>query len=143
MKIYDLASYIVNRSIALGLPVSNLKLQKMLYFINLIYLGKYNKFLIEDLDDYPFEAWRYGPVIRSVYDRFSCYGGIPIGLEQPHCDVDNEVSEFLNYNIDRLVNIEPWRLVEWSHMPDGAWDKTCKNNDSVISKELIKKDAGL
>ena len=40
MKAQDLAVYIINRAIEFGNPVSNLKLQKKLYFVNLLYLKK-------------------------------------------------------------------------------------------------------
>lgn len=67
MKAMDLAYYIVNRAIDFGNPVSNLKLQKIIYFVNLLHLKRTGDFLISDIEKNPFEAWQFGPVIENVY----------------------------------------------------------------------------
>ncbi len=63
----DLAKYILKRS---NKELSNLELQKTLYFTELDYIKKFNEHLIED----EFEAWRYGPVSREVYCEYRNYG---------------------------------------------------------------------
>ena len=68
MKALDLAAYIVNLCIEKGNPVSNLQLQKIMYFTHLYYLRNYKSKLITDL---PFEAWKFGPVIEQVYYKYS------------------------------------------------------------------------
>ena len=51
-----------------------LKLQKLVYFAHGWYLGLFGEPLIDE----QVEAWRYGPVIRSVYDEFKTFGNSPI-----------------------------------------------------------------
>ncbi|MCZ6116923.1 Panacea domain-containing protein [Campylobacter ureolyticus] len=148
MKAQDLAVYIINRAIEFGNPVSNLKLQKILYFVNLLYLKKNKRFLISDIRENPFEAWQFGPVIENVYYKFSHYGGLSINLLQPEpqYSMDENNKKTLDENIYKLIHIEPWTLVEWSHIKDGAWDKTYNGglgNHQIIDEELIKQDAGL
>ena len=59
------------RSKALNQPVTNLKLQKILYFLNAIYLVKRSKPLV----DATFEKWNYGPTIPDVYKEYRVNGG--------------------------------------------------------------------
>ncbi|MCZ6161977.1 Panacea domain-containing protein [Campylobacter ureolyticus] len=148
MKAQDLAVYIINRAIEFGNPVSNLKLQKILYFVNLLYLKKNKRFLISDIRENPFEAWQFGPVIENIYYKFSNYGGLSINLLQPEPQLlmDKNNKNTLDENIFKLISISPWTLVEWSHIKDGAWDKTYNKglgNHQIIDEELIKQDAGL
>lgn len=71
MAAIDIARYVITVSLDDGYPVSNLKLQKMLYFIQGVMLVKYKKKAFdEDL-----VAWQYGPVVKSVYLNFH-----PMGL---------------------------------------------------------------
>ena len=71
MKAQDLAHYIINRSIDNQTYIGNLQLQKMLYFVNLLYLHDSQKFLVED----EFEACLHGPVVPEIYNEFFLYGG--------------------------------------------------------------------
>lgn len=62
-----LANYIIKNS---KKDLSNLELQKILYFTELAYIKKFDRHLIED----DFEAWQYGPIIKSVYYKYRNYG---------------------------------------------------------------------
>ena len=71
----DVARYVVNYANAHGMIVSNLKLQKILYFIQL-------KFLLNNparpCFDEDIEAWTFGPVVPVVYREFKRYGSLGI-----------------------------------------------------------------
>ena len=58
----DFADFIILRSKALNQPVTNLKLQKILYFLNAIYLVKHGKPIVDAV----FEKWNYGPTIPAI-----------------------------------------------------------------------------
>ncbi|MFX4243409.1 Panacea domain-containing protein, partial [Aliarcobacter butzleri] len=75
MRAINLANYIINKSIDSKKPVSNLQLQKMIYFVNLYYFRLTGAFL---LDGEQFEAWQHGPVIPEVYREYATYGGLLI-----------------------------------------------------------------
>lgn len=79
-----------------------------------------------------------------IYE-FSNYGGLSINLYQQ--DIDTNVNkEKLDDDIYRLINVASWTLVEWSHIKDGAWDKTYMGglgNHQIIDNKLIKQDAGI
>jgi uncharacterized phage-associated protein len=54
--------------------LSNLRLQKLLYYVQGWHLAAYGKPLFTD----PIEAWTHGPVVRDIYTQFKQYGGNPI-----------------------------------------------------------------
>ena len=67
------ARYVVDSCYQKGLGVSNLKLQKILYFIQA-------EFLVSKPGHMPcfadrIEAWDFGPVVPNVYHRYKIYGG--------------------------------------------------------------------
>lgn len=152
MKAMDLANYIINRSIESKRPISNLQLQKILYFTNLLYLNETGSFLLNGDED--FQAWKHGPVIPSVYRKFAINGGVKIYDMQDEVNISLEknsdgvsVSENLqniNNSIDYLTNIDAWELVEYSHAETGAWANTYKpNRRIVIKKDDIRREAGI
>jgi uncharacterized phage-associated protein len=63
---FEVAKYIIK-----SLPVDNLKLQKLLYYSQAVYIVLHNKepLFIEDI-----EAWDYGPVVPPVYLAYKQYG---------------------------------------------------------------------
>lgn len=50
--------------------VTNLKLQKILYFAQVYFLAKIGKPLFAD----PIEAWEFGPVVPNVYHKLKKHG---------------------------------------------------------------------
>ena len=58
-----LAQYIIWYANKRHIRISHMKLQKLLYFIQIEYITKYHALLFDDL----IEAGRYGPVVKSVY----------------------------------------------------------------------------
>lgn len=66
----DVADYIVERCAKQGRPVTNLQLQKILYYVQLNFLRTYDKCIFED----DILAWRHGPAVKEVYDKYSVCG---------------------------------------------------------------------
>lgn len=70
-KAIDVAAYIIELSTKIGEPVTNMKLQKLLYYSLAWYGVETNgKKLFED----PVTAWKYGPVIVGIYEKYKKYG---------------------------------------------------------------------
>ena len=63
----NIAQYIVNYAVQHGSPVSNLKLQKMLYYIWIDYYINTGNELFMDVN---FCAWQLGPVVPDAYYLF-------------------------------------------------------------------------
>jgi uncharacterized phage-associated protein len=103
-----------------GEVITNLKLQKLLYYIQGFHLAMYDKALFtEDI-----LAWQYGPVVREVYDKYKDFkdGVINspeaedcIELKQEELDLINEVYEvYGQFSALKLMelthNESPWKL---------------------------------
>ena len=76
-NIKDIANLLLHRAEEAegGDLMSNMKLQKMLYYQQGFHLAMFGTPLFDD----EIEAWMYGPVIPSVYETYKSYGrdGIP------------------------------------------------------------------
>ena len=115
----DIAAYVVKRCHELKSAVSNLKLQKLLYFIQAYFLMVDGKPCFED----KIEAWSFGPVVPSVYQvyKYYCAGSIPyfgdekIGnISYPDRQkIDAIINVFSGRSANELVEIthrqSPWR----------------------------------
>lgn len=60
-----------------GAQLTNMKLQKLLYFAHGWSLALRNQPLIDE----QVEAWQYGPVFQSVYHEFKRFGASPISCK--------------------------------------------------------------
>jgi uncharacterized phage-associated protein len=65
-KIFDVASYLQHLSDKKNSVITNMKMQKLLYYAQGWHLALYDAPLF--IDD--FEAWKYGPVIGEVYRKY-------------------------------------------------------------------------
>lgn len=121
VKAVDLAKYIVDKCAHEDNPISNLKLQKVLYNIQLAFLREYGEPAFEDT----LEAWQYGPVVRSVYNEFWANGAMPIEefFEVKLYEDDEEKFNFLNNVLKKLMYKNSWDLVSESHKEGTPWDK--------------------
>ena len=82
------ARYIIKRCNELNRPISNLKLQKLLYFVQAEFLvGEGSACFPEEIEAWDFgpvvpeeeiEAWDFGPVVPEVYHRYKAYGSASI-----------------------------------------------------------------
>lgn len=112
-----------------GIPVSNLSLQKLLYFAHGLFLIARGSPLVSGY----FEAWEYGPVHPQVYGAFKAAGNQPIrfratrrifpaGTTKPIEPVrDQHVETIAAGLIETLGRLPPRRLVDLSHATGGPW----------------------
>lgn len=93
MKAVELSKWFVekNPNLIYGRFDGNLKLNKLLYFANLMYYSIYKKNLIDD----NFEKWDNGPVIREIYTEFR-YNNCKDILKQEACKFDENIEKILN-----------------------------------------------
>ena len=114
-----------------GYPLTNLRLNKLIYFIHAETLKLKPEGLIRNY----FEAWQYGPVIRPVFDLFKVYGERPItGLALyldyasgkqmpiPHDDISPIDMQSIHRLFKEYNKFSTSELVALSHEPGGPWD---------------------
>ncbi len=111
--------------------ISNLKLQKLLYYAQGSYLSIYDKPLFKE----SIEAWRHGPVVYSVYQKYKKFGSSGIDVFDKS-DIDKETESLLKEVYKIFGKYSAWGLREMTHQED-PWKETDINQ--VISNEKIKK----
>ena len=147
------ASYFIKKANRLGNEnadfegnndLTNLKLQKMLYFAQAEYLKKFDKKLFKD----EIEAWQYGPVVKNVYEWLKGCGAFVITeMDVKLCDTDEipvDIKDFLDKIWDKYSKVSAWGLVQKTHKAGSAWSKTYRNglgNRNVIDPALMAANA--
>ena len=138
-KIYnaiDVAKYMIDKCTREDRPISNLQLQKILYFLQ----GESYKECREPLFSNRIEAWPYGPVVPDVYYRYSAGGGVPICMfyEDADAAIEPQDREWLNPLIEHYGGMDVWDLVDLSHTEGAPWDRTMKaKGGGTIPEEWI------
>jgi len=140
----NISNNILKRAFADGGDVSPMKLQKLLYFA----ASEYAKMTGKPLLDENFRAWRYGPVVRSVYDEFRSFGGSPIKAYAKDAagkaySIDERQAPELKEALDRVwQHAHRFSAVELSritHAPDSAWSEAYTRSE-YISNDALAQD---
>lgn len=130
----ELSKYIVTKCYNDGCPISNLQLQKILYYIQKDFLERNEQAFSDDI-----EAWQFGPVVPNVYYHFSGHGAMPISTKYDNVQIlDNRIDCI----IEEKRELNPWDMVKDTHKQNGAWAKIYdegRGNHGVIPLYLIKK----
>lgn len=132
----SVADYIINYCYEKKNPISNLQLQKILYFAWIEFYKLTGRSLFGD----PMCAWQFGPVVPEVYYEYCAYGGRPINIK---CETEIAKSDelILNGIIDQYSNMSVNDLVNRTHEKGTPWDIVYKNgegNRNVIPFQLIR-----
>lgn len=132
----DIAKYVINKCIDLGRPISNLQLQKILYYIQGEYINKTNgKVLFNN----KISAWQYGPVIPDVYDEFYGYSSSNINIKYSTDELCENIKNIIDPVIEEKSKISAWLLVAQTHK-ELPWVKSYeegRKND--INLEIMKR----
>lgn len=132
-KALTIAKYLIKKSKDDKITdLTNLKLQKILYYAQGWYLANKGNKLFNDR----IEAWKLGPVVRSVYNVFSSFANQPIKMKIEDGDLLGLAEDVKGY-LDKLWSVyknmsgpelvtythleKPWREA-WSKRDDNDWD---------------------
>jgi uncharacterized phage-associated protein len=125
-----IANLMLNEADRRGIEISNLALQKMLYFAHGIFLTQKRRPLVSGY----FEAWKYGPVHPAVYRAFKDAGSgaiktravakDPLTGRMSHLSLPNdvEVEDVVRNVVIFFGPLSPARLVDLSHAKGSPWD---------------------
>ncbi|WP_077215200.1 Panacea domain-containing protein [Bacillus dakarensis] len=120
------------------LELSNLKLQKLLYYCQGYFLSLNNNG--RPLFEEDIEAWKYGPVIKEVYHTYKVFGDLDINIQVEEDDFNLELEEM---GIVALVwrkfgELRAGTLVDMTHS-ESPWLNSWYFNkeSSIISTETI------
>lgn len=91
--------------------ITNLKLQKILYFAQAYFVAKVGKTLFKE----KIEAWEYGPVVPVVYHEYKKNGNRPIVLEHDISTIDAVDKKGLDIVWENFGGYSARRLVDMTH----------------------------
>ena len=128
----DIARYVLTLvDVDKGDIISNLKLQKILYYIQGYHLAYFNKPLFKD----SIEAWKYGPVVVNVYREYKGYDREQLPTDNYNFNISNLSQEQKNLiiNVFNIYNnFSASKLVEMTH-DELPWKEAYNPS---ISKEI-------
>lgn len=130
--VMDVAAYIVGYSIEQEMPVSNLKLQKLLYYVQAYFLVHKGRACFRE----EIEHWRHGPVVRDVYYEYKVYFNDKITSQIEYNDeFDLNDRRCIEEVVDSYKNYGPWQMVDKTHNEE-PWVNT--DSDDIISNDELK-----
>lgn len=133
------ANYVLKFARCHGRDVTNLSLQKIVYFCHVWSLIKNGKPLLK----HQFEAWQFGPVVQYLYRDFRDFGDRNIDqlatqldkftgerTEVP-CEFDPLTEDLLECVVDFYIRLTPSQLVALSHVEGGPWDQVWNHGGKI------------
>ena len=130
--------HIANAFLSLSEPdkgdiISNLKIQKLLYYVQGYHLALYGERIFNE-DIY---AWQYGPVVQEVYHEFKQFGSNAIPVP-----ADFDFDTFNENQLDLITEVNSLygqysavKLMEMTHN-ETPWQNTPINE--IISDDLLR-----
>jgi uncharacterized phage-associated protein len=114
--------------------ISNLKLQKLLYYAQSASLAMCDKLLFSD----GFQAWKHGPVIEELYRKYKDFSYLPIPVPDDYeiSDADTEVTQLLEDVYVYFSQFSAWKLSEMTHNEE-PWKDT--ESGDMIDTAIMKK----
>lgn len=133
-----IAKILINKCHILDREITNLKLQKLLYFAQGHYMQEHDgKPLFED----DFQAWAHGPVVPNVYDEYKEYSWFNLPKQRDVKEIISTEEKFLDKLLDYYGSENGKQLEIISHDEKPWIDARGNLNPYAPSKNQISKDS--
>lgn len=132
-----IARYIIERCNSKNLAISNLKLQKILYFVQAEFLVVRNQPCFAE----EIEAWDFGPVVPEVYQEYKIFGGANIPVIERSLGpviISSDDQELINGIVDECAQYSASTLVDITHRQFPWKNAYRRGYSNVISKRSIQ-----
>lgn len=116
--------------------MSNMKLQKLLYYEQGYHLAQFDEPLFDD----DIEAWQYGPVVPAVYQKYAEYGRNGIEPEDKSFEFTNDTEMNLFFKVfETYGKFSACGLMELTHK-EAPWLNAQRplGHGRIIPKETLK-----
>lgn len=135
------ANVLIDTAAENGFCLTNLKLQKMVYFAH----GWYLAFTGNPLINEPVQSWQYGPVVQPLYNALRHYGASPITRRiktTAEVEPKSEDWQFIRTVYKKYAPFSPAQLVAMTHQKGSPWEQfgAGQNNFQPIPNDVIKND---
>jgi uncharacterized phage-associated protein len=135
---FDIAIYFIERANQTGTAISNLKLQKLVYYAQSWHLAIHGTPLFEE----NFQAWIHGPVVPELYNQYKAFGWQPI-QETCSSHLPEKIVLFLNEVSEEYLDVDAYELEQMTHI-ESPWNRAREKlqpdapSTNVIEKEWMK-----
>ena len=132
----EVANYIIEYEHSKDRLISNLKLQKLLYFVQAQFFIEYGEPCFRD----KIEAWSFGPVVPDVYHTYKIYGSLDITKPEDDMNIDNisdEHKETINSVLQTFSDTPVYEMVDITHHQT-PWVRAKRNpfNNEITSESI-------
>ncbi len=141
----SVANAFLSKAFAARSTVSPMKIQKLIYIAHGYSLVEHDEPLLDEV----FEAWKFGPVLNSLYHACKKYGqrGITDYLKDedwltgektaaplPSSPYANDIVDFVwdTYSSDTAIS-----LSDWTHERGGPWDKVTNGGRNILRHQDV------
>ena len=153
-SVLDISRFVINYCDDKDYNLSNLKLQKILYFIQAFFLCD-DKFLKPCFEE-TIEAWDFGPVVPEAYHEYKCFGNTNIPKVVSYIEYDAsdfwkskvvpfddsmiapEDKEIICKLVDKFAKYSTTSLVNITHRQSPWRDAYAQGRGSTITHEAIR-----
>jgi uncharacterized phage-associated protein len=137
-KALDVAKYIIEYTNSIDKSISNLKLQKLLYYVQANCLVKGTELFEDEL-----VHWEYGPVVKSVYKELRIYGKNKLDKDSlggffdfnDYIELKDKDKDTIQEILKNYLDLSAYELVDKSHN-ESPWLET--NYNEIITKGSIQ-----
>ena len=136
---FDVAKYFLSlcNDEESGDLISNLKIQKLVYYAQGFSLAINNKPLFKE----KIQAWTHGPVVPQLYNKYKDYGSGALPTTNLDIDFDkfsDEDKELLDDVYDVYGQFSAWKLRNMTH-EEAPWQSSYQSGKSnEISNEKLR-----
>lgn len=135
-KAIDIAAEFIRLGIENNNKLTHMQVQKLVYIAN----GYSLAVLDEQLFDDKITAWKYGPVIRNVYDALRKNGGNLITTTPTAKSIDNDLfTTIIQIVFNKYGGVSAWKLSALTHQTGTPWHDTWNSLPfGVITPDAIR-----
>jgi uncharacterized phage-associated protein len=142
-----IANAFIRKAAQEQVPLSHMKLQKLVFFAHSWNLALNDKALLSE----NFEAWPYGPVVPSLYHELKGYGSEPVqnyltefdaSTQQIRAFVPNDQDTAFWSLFDQVWklygNYSAIKLSDMTHTAGSPWEQARKLSHKIITDDSLK-----
>lgn len=134
LSCFDVATYFLTQiSEDAGDLISNLKLQKLVYYAQGFYLALYDTLLFPE----PIEAWIHGPVVPVLFEYYKKYkaGAIDYPNDVDFSIYDDETKSFLDEVYLEFGQFAAWKLRNMTQ-EEYPWKLAAQTHAEISHKSM-------
>ena len=136
--VWDIVRFIVGAGEAQedGDSITNMKLQKLLYYFQGFHLAVFNDILFEER----IEAWEHGPVVPKVWKKLRVFGRDPIRMNpnapEP-CEFNDRHLALMDDVYRTYGQFAAWKLRRMTHA-EPPWKTAYRRGQETTNNEITQ-----